>query len=303
MFPFLNANVVKLIGPSLNHIGITSNSASVKPRYQGTSGSIEMQFRKWRPSHKCIYVVSELHGNCDSLEVILNKILPLRKFKHQEDQIVLLGDYVDGDEGGHKILDTLINIKAEYKDRVVCLKGNHEDLMLRAIYGSEDDYRYWLDKKGASTLTGYIKRNELDISPFSVVKSRLTDLIPKTHIEFLQSLDLVHQYEGYCFFHGGFNVAKSIKENSPGSFMHDYLASKYVKDCVKNGQEISLQDDCVFVGAHNFNGQEPFIHKRYMMLGGSAPNRIVVFELNSMTYGYVSRNSSRIITDKFEAFE
>lgn len=262
-----------------------------------------MQFRKWRPSHKCIYVISELHGNNNSLEVILNKILPLRKFKHQEDCVVFLGDYIDGDSNGHKVLDALINIKAEYNDRVICLKGNHEDLMLRAIYGSGDDYRAWLDKKGVSTLTGYIERNGLDINPFSVAKSRLTDLIPKAHIEFLQSLDLVHKQEGYCFFHGGFNVAKSIKENSQGSYMYDYLASKYVKDCVKNEQEVVFQDDCVFVAAHNYNGREPFIHRRYMMLGGSAPNRITIFELNSMTYGYVSRDSSRIITDEFKVIE
>jgi hypothetical protein len=260
--------------------------------------------KKWRPSHKALYVIPEIHGNAETLEVILNKILPLRFFKNQEDMLVCLGDYIDKEENGHLVLDILINIKNEYKDRVILLKGNHEEMMLRALYGSDNDFNYWIDNNGLSTVSGYLKRNGMNTNAYSITKGRFQDLVPKTHIELLKSLSAYAIIDDYCFFHGGFNIEKSIVENNISNFMFDNTSNKYVKDCIRNKIEPLFKDDYIFVGAHNYMGKEPFIHRRYFALGGNAsPRKLYVFDLNSMAAGYVNRGKGSIINYRFKTYE
>lgn len=259
--------------------------------------------RKWRPTFKCIYVIPEVHGNVQSLEVIFNRILPLRKFKNQEDILVMLGDYIDGDEGAADIIDMLINIKEEYKDRVIFLKGNHEEFLLKAIFGSEFDFNTWMNSGGLSTITSYVKKYHNNLLPSAISKTRLTQIIPKNHIDFLQSLENFKLLDNYFFLHGSFDHNKSIADNSVNNFLFDSTASRYVKECVNKHISPEFVDDYIFVGAHNFNSDKLFIHPRYFMLGGTAPSRLIVFELNSMTACAATHGKSRIYKHDFTVYE
>jgi hypothetical protein len=251
--------------------------------------------RMWRPAMKCLYLIPEIHGNANSLELILNRVLPLRKFKGQEDQIIFLGDYVDGDLQSKDVLNILVNIKNEYKDRALFLRGNHEDLMLKAITGDDKDFSTWIDAGGISTIKSYT-----DVSPYSIPRTRLSDIIPKEHIEFLKSLEPYRILDRYIFMHGGFNIEKPIADNSEMSFVYDYIASKKVKDACKNNSVIEFKDDYIFVSAHNYNADEPFLSQRYFMFGGGAPARLMIFELNSMSASAIRRNKSRMYKYEFK---
>ena len=244
----------------------------------------------WRPSHKCYYVISEIHGNYRSLEVIFNSILPLRKFKGQEDIIVFLGDYIDKDEGSYDVINALVNLKHEYGDRVMCLRGNHEDALLRALNGSEKDYQSWIDIGGQATINSYLKARQFD----SIAPNRLSDLFPQAHIEFLKTLPEKFIYEDYCFFHGGFDINKPIAENSVDNFIYDYNLSRQVKTMLRDEEPPQFQDEYIFVGAHNYKSKFPFIYQNYMMLGGSAPARLFIMELNSMSISAVKRGKTRM---------
>jgi predicted phosphodiesterase len=259
--------------------------------------------RKWRPSHKSLYVIPEIHGNIKSLEVILNRILPLRIFENQEDVIVFLGDYVDGDNDGNMVLNALISIKEQYKDRVIMIRGNHDEMMLRAILGTDSDFNYWISNGGISTIEGYLSKTNLSGNAHSIKRNRLQDVIPKNHIEFLKTLEPYYIFEDYCFFHGGFDPSKSIKESSFTNIFFDNTSSKYVKSCILNKEEPIFKDNYIYVGAHNYQGTNPVIYKNYFMLGGSAPNKLFVFDLNSMEACAVARGKSRIYTANFRIFE
>ena len=66
---------------------------------------------KWRPSqNQNIYVFPDVHGNYDGLELLLNKITPLRK--KTNDLIVFLCDYVDRSIKSKETLDLIINLKS-----------------------------------------------------------------------------------------------------------------------------------------------------------------------------------------------
>jgi hypothetical protein len=247
--------------------------------------------RKWRPSFKCIYLIPEVRGNIDSLEVILNRVLPLRKFKGQEDCLIMLGGYSDADEHVHKVIDTLISLKEEYGDRVVFLRGDHEEMMLRSITGSERDYTYWLENGGAITLEGYLKRSGLKPGASSFPHNRLRDVIPVEHVKFLQSLPFFYETEDFFFIHGGFNPKLPLKDNNPITFAFDTVSNRLYKSAWGKEGEISVEK--VIVAAHN-SGKAPVIYPRYFMLGGTAPKKLIVMDLNSMEFCAAKRGKSRI---------
>jgi|ERR1700722_2149755 len=259
--------------------------------------------RKWRPTFRCLYIIPEIHGNMQSLEVILNRVLPLRKFKNQEDILVMLGDYIDGEQGSAEVIDTLINIKEEYKERAIFLKGNHEESFIRAMLGSDFDFNSWMNMGGLSTISSYVKKYHPNVIPSNISRNRLSQIVPKAHLEFLQSLENFRVLDNYVFFHGSFDHNKSIANNSINNFIFDSTASRYVKECINKRIAPEFLDDYIFVGAHNFNSDELFIHPRYFMLGGTAPARLVVFELNSMTACAATRGKSRIYKHDFKVFE
>lgn len=258
--------------------------------------------RKWRPSHKCIYVIPEVRGNMASLEIILNRIFPFRIFKTQEDSLVMLGNYIDGAPGSDKIIDCLINLKKEYGDRITLLKGFREELLLNAI-NSDNGFDYWITNGGMPTINDYILRANLNTTPESIKRNRLSDLIPKQHIDFLTNLEYYKIIDSYCFLHSGFNPAFSILENNIKNFVYDNLSGKYIKQCIKENKQPEFKDDYVFVVNSNPLGKRPAIHRKYFMLGGMAPARLLVMELNSVEACAIKTNKERIYKYNINIFE
>lgn len=75
---------------------------------------------------KKFLVVADIHGKINSLNAAIEK------FENEFfDYIVFLGDYVDSfdatDEEVVTCLIKVINLKLKYKERVICLIGNHDD--------------------------------------------------------------------------------------------------------------------------------------------------------------------------------
>jgi hypothetical protein len=258
--------------------------------------------RAWRPAYACTYVISDICGNADSLEVILNRIFPFRFSENQIDRCVFLGNYVDKFDYGCDVIELLIRVKQEYNnDKVIFLRGKHDELMLRALCGGDTDFNLWMDAGGRTTIAGYLRNAKSKASPYDINRNRLKDLVPNTHIEFLQHTDYYYIIDQYCLFNSGFNIKQSIKENNPNNFCFDTTSSKYIKDCIRNKIEPSFIDPYIFIGSNNYQGKEPFIHPKYMMLGGT--DKIIVLELNSMEMSAISNGKSRIYKYNYDVVE
>jgi serine/threonine protein phosphatase 1 len=256
--------------------------------------------RKWRPTFVCKYVIPEIHGNIESLNIILNRILPLRFSKDQEDVLIFLGDLIDKGNDTYKVLELLISLKKEYGNKLFILKGNHEDLFLKALK-SPEAYRTWLLLGGIPTVKSYLENQNLKSEPESFPFSRLTDIVPNSHIEFLNTLPSNLILEDYILFHGGFDLTQ-IDDNDY-RWVSDTSASQKVKSYLKNKQNILLPTDKIYIGAHNYKSKLPFIYSKYFMLGGGAPSKLILFELNSMTCAMIKHNKSRIYKHKFKYYE
>lgn len=251
--------------------------------------------RKWRPSFRASYLIPEVCGNLDSLEIIFNRILPLRKFTGQEDRLIMLGRYIGTDDKSAQVIDLIINIREEYKDRIILIRGDNEELWLKAVLGSEREYQYFIELNGFGTTQSYLNRAGVKSEASSFPHSRLKDIVPKQHLDFLQSLDYSYEDEDYFYFCTGINWQIPLKENTASTLMFDMTASKKFKDLVKRGEEIAVEK--VLVGCNNWSNKKakyPFINQNYMMLGISAPSRLLVADLESLEMCSVKKGKTRI---------
>ncbi|WP_082235365.1 metallophosphoesterase family protein [Halobacillus massiliensis] len=93
-------------------------------------------------------IVSDIHGEIDKLEEVLKQA----SYNPIEDQLVLLGDYVDR---GPKSKDVVARVKQLVeKDRAVAIMGNHDDMFIRAPYDSRAN-RLWEMNGASKTIKSY----------------------------------------------------------------------------------------------------------------------------------------------------
>lgn len=252
---------------------------------------------KWRPGFRADYVISDLCGNNKSLEIICNRIFPLRFSEGNLDRVFFLGNYIGGGTGSAAVIDILINIKKEYGDKVLFLKGLNEDRFLNALMGNRFQFDDFIAAGGISIAQSY-KPNIENISQTS-----LKQIVPQNHIDFLNSLEYFHIYDQYFFMYSGFDTNKLVSECNVNGFIYDETFSRHIKDCAKLKKSTNLKDDYTFISSHNFNGKKPFISQKAMMLGNCAPGKVFVLDLCSMNMICVNRGKERSYTYKYQLHE
>lgn len=89
------------------------------------------------PSIKRRFVIADIHGNYKTFVALIRKLS-----LHADDQLYLLGDYINKGPSSKKALDYIIELMDTYS--VTCLKGNHEYMYEE----SSDDPYCFKDKDG-----------------------------------------------------------------------------------------------------------------------------------------------------------
>ncbi len=79
-----------------------------------------------------IFAIGDIHGRFDLLKEISEEII----FRAQKgDTIVVLGDYIDRGPQSKEVIEALMDAKDYFNNqKVVILKGNHEDLAIQGQY-------------------------------------------------------------------------------------------------------------------------------------------------------------------------
>jgi len=246
---------------------------------------------KWRPSEECLYVIPDIHGQLYQLELILSRILPLRKRNGFRDKIIFLGDYVDRGSYSPDVIDKLVDLKEKYNDQVVCLIGNHELMFMDAIGNSEssDDYLIWMQNGGYNTLVSYLDRANYKLdNPYVLDRRRVKDFIPLKHIEFIKKLQPYYETDDFIFVHGGCDPYTKLSEQDPKTLVWDRSLFNKI---VKNPYFDYEWEKCIITG-HNCYSKAPLITPKFMMLDSSCNNELIVIELNSME-GFVAEKGNK----------
>ena len=178
-----------------------------------------------------IYAIGDIHGQKAELDRILDLI---GTDGGKDASVVFLGDYSDRGPDSRAVLDTLV-AGNEAGRNWTFLKGNHDRMfewfMQRPIL--HDPYMmvelYWLHPRlgGDTTMASYgvdagPQRREKD------VQAEARAAVPKSHLDFLESLQLTHEVGDLFFVHAGIRPGVPLKEQTEEDLLwirnefHDY---------------------------------------------------------------------------------
>jgi serine/threonine protein phosphatase 1 len=262
---------------------------------------------KWRPSEQCLYVIPDIHGQYYQLELILSRILPLRTINGIKDQIVFLGDYIDRGKYSPQVVDRIIDLKLEYPDQIITIRGNHELMIMNAIKPSKtsDDYILWMKNGGLETLSSYLDLSDQHMdNPYELLRSRIHDFIPKKHKDFFTGLDYYYETDDFIFVHGGCDPLLPLEEHSKQFMSWDRSLFQFVSNLVEISKRdnIELQlnwEKCIITGHNGSKRQEPLICPKFMMLDCSGIGKLIVLEVNSMEGFYAKKGKKRLVKLNF----
>jgi serine/threonine protein phosphatase 1 len=136
-----------------------------------------------------IYAIGDIHGQLVMLEPALAYLL---KILRPNDAVIFLGDYIDRGEQSADVLTRLIQFKKQHP-ATVFLRGNHEDMFLRAQQGDRRREELWLLNGGFATLKSLGLDGDKDWKRKA----------PKWVLDFLNATEIAVKSERYHFVHAG----------------------------------------------------------------------------------------------------
>jgi serine/threonine protein phosphatase 1 len=102
------------------------------------------------------YVVGDLHGRADLLELMLELIdAHIGGTGGQDPRLVFVGDYIDHGPDSAAVLARLQELSEDFPQNVICLMGNHERMLLDTLGDPALRGPRWLREGGHATLQSY----------------------------------------------------------------------------------------------------------------------------------------------------
>lgn len=159
-----------------------------------------------------VLAIGDVHGCLLQLNDLLGLVRPAAN-----DLVITLGDYVDRGPDSRGVIDRLIELKRG-GIQLVCLRGNHEVLMLQARTGDRGDRANWLAVGGVQTLGSY--------GPTPGKSGTFAD-VPAEHWEFLE-YHLLDYYEtdSHIFVHAGVHRDLDLDEQPDYMLYWEFLADE-----------------------------------------------------------------------------
>ena len=94
------------------------------------------------------YAVGDIHGRLDLLKQVLTRL-------DSDIPLVFVGDYIDRGDYSAQVLHHLRHLSESRDRKVVCLLGNHEEMMLRFLEEPKRASNLWLRNGGLQTLASF----------------------------------------------------------------------------------------------------------------------------------------------------
>ncbi|RFS23930.1 serine/threonine protein phosphatase [Chitinophaga silvatica] len=139
------------------------------------------------------FVIGDIHGAFKALQQLL-----VRMQLQPEDQLIFLGDYVDGWPQSAQVIELLIELQCRY--RCIFIKGNH-DVHCELWLQNNRNNSTWAQNKGLPTIQSYEPLNN---------ENRLK------HLEFFSRLQFFHiDANDRLFLHAGFKNDNGPAAESP----------------------------------------------------------------------------------------
>ncbi|MGG0185912.1 metallophosphoesterase family protein [Bacillus rhizoplanae] len=169
-------------------------------------------------------VISDIHGELEKFEKLLEKV----EYNPKNDQLILLGDYVDRGPNAKEVIEKVMQLK---EGGAFALKGNHEDMMIKALTTEEGKFwNHWVKRNGGDqTLHSYgFSESDIAVSEEEFIRPQLQSEVLEQHIEFIKELDHYIETDDYIFVHAGVQPMTPVSETDAYTLM-------WIRDEFHNG--------------------------------------------------------------------
>lgn len=140
------------------------------------------------------YAVGDVHGCFDQMKTVLENIdADIERTGNDDAVLVMLGDYVDRGEKSADVLSYLMDLQKNDPAGVICLKGNHEQMMIDFIDDPATAGGRWLRYGGLQTLASFGIRGVTERSDADEMLDacdELCDAMPAGMIDWLGNLSI-----------------------------------------------------------------------------------------------------------------
>jgi len=169
------------------------------------------------PAGQRIYAIGDIHGRADVLRRLQAQIADdaADESKNLQKTIVYLGDYVDRGLESKAVID-LVMAPPPAGLAAVCLKGNHEEALLRFLTDASIGPA-WFAMGGDATAYSYgvgLPQGLPQQARFDHMWQDLNRRIPAEHVSFLSTLPLSYTAGDYMFVHAGVRPGVALDRQS-----------------------------------------------------------------------------------------
>ena len=175
--------------------------------------------RVFRAPSKPVYAIGDIHGRCDLLERLIQKITA--DAGDEASELIFLGDYVDRGPQSREVIDYLTSSKTLSRFDCTFLMGNHEATMLQFL-DNPGVGPSWSSFGGYETLLSYgVRTSTLQKTPevWQDASDQLRAALPQSHLDFLKGLELFVQRGDYLFVHAGVDPEKPFENQGEAEFL------------------------------------------------------------------------------------
>ncbi len=148
-------------------------------------------------------VIGDIHGRLDLLRDLLAQI-------PDGYQVVCVGDYIDRGPSSVGVLRFLSE-----RDDIICLKGNHEAMMLDFLSDPDEKGRRWVRNGGLQTLAEIGVNGLTEMSggmKLFEAQNKMYDALGEGLASWIEQLPVIHASGNIVVVHAGADPAKSIDE-------------------------------------------------------------------------------------------
>lgn len=170
-----------------------------------------------------LFCITDIHGNAKTFQELLRRI-----DLQTTDTLYLLGDYVDRGPRSKEVLDTIFDL-IERGFSVICLKGNHEEMLLKSQTDKEVFWS-WHQHGGKEALQsfGVSTPNE----------------IPEKYRSFMRYLPTYHLVDTrFALVHAGFDPESTDPYNDTKSHL-------WIRYWNTDDYEAGWLDDRIIIHGH-----------------------------------------------------
>jgi serine/threonine protein phosphatase 1 len=162
------------------------------------------------------FVIGDIHGRRAQLQNILQMI----PRDEMADTVVFLGDLIDRGADAPGVVSDVLDLQHEQPERVVTLRGNHEQMLLDCI---DEGAGIWFAPKtgGGRTFEQYTGtalriKTEVDLEN---ARNQIAEAVPAAHLEFFRRMPFYHEDDFALYVHAGLDHGKHPRETDPHALL------------------------------------------------------------------------------------